>query len=295
MAQDERIGPVTPWRWLQQAFALLRAQPRVIIGATSLLLAVALAPSVLQVALTGASPWLAQLLALVVSLLVYPPAVAGYYRVLHGVAQGVQLQPSSLFAVFNDGACVRRMIIANLVFISGAVLVLMFLIWIFGGEELMAFFQQLATLQPGTTQLPAMPRGALPLVVAAMLFGAALVSAQGIAYAELALGPRPPLAAIGAAIRLVARHFGLLLLFYVPAAVMGFLAFMMVALVAVLLGTVLAMLSPALAPALVLALSLVLAMLMYALLFSFFYCAWRDLLGDALPPSTPGPAHQIEV
>jgi hypothetical protein len=297
MSDENRLHPSAPWRWLQQATALLRAQPRTIGGATSLLMAVALAPSVVQLALTGASPALAQVLALLLSLLLYPPAVAGYYRVLHAVAQGQQPPPSAVFAVFGDGPAVRRMVIANLIFISGALLVLTLTAWTFGGEALMDWFQQVSALQPGAKQIPALPGGALPLVVAVLLFGAALVSAQGLAYAELALGPRPPLPAIAVSLRLVARHFGLLLLFYVPAAVLGFLAFMLVALVAVLLGTMLAVVSSALPSVLILVMSLLLAMAMYALMFAFFYFAWRELLGESMPPPVPPPTtpHQIAV
>jgi hypothetical protein len=295
MSGPRRLPPIAPWRWLQQAAVLVRTQPRVIIGATALLMAVALAPSVLQLALDGASPALAQVLALLLSLLLYPPAVAGYYRVLHAVAQGQQPPPSAVFAVFGDGAAVRRMVIANLIFVSGALLVLTLMAWAFGGEALMTWFQQVSALQPGARQIPALPSGALPLVVAVLLFGAALLSAQGLAYAELALGPRPPLPAIAAALRLVLRHFGLLLLFYVPAAVLGFLAFMLVVLVAVLLGTMLAVVSAALPAMLILVMCLLLAMAMYALMFAFFYFAWRELLGEDMPPpvAPAAPPHQI--
>jgi hypothetical protein len=64
MSGEYRLHPTAPWRWLQQATVLLRAQPRVIGGATALLMAVALAPSVVQLALVSASPALAQALAL---------------------------------------------------------------------------------------------------------------------------------------------------------------------------------------------------------------------------------------
>ena len=269
MAPD-RFGPAAPWRWLQQAAALLRAQPRVLGGATALLLSVALVPSLVQVALSGASPQFAQVLAVLLSLLLYPPAVAGFFRVVHALVQGAPVQPSALFAAYGDAPALRRMVIANLLFVSGSLLVVTTLAWAFGGEELLQFLRELSALQPGAKQLPALPPGVLPLVVALLLFGAALVSAQGLAFAELALGGRPPLAAIGAALRVTARNFGALLLFYVPVAVLGFLAFMLVALVAVLLGTLLAMLSPSLGPLLVLLLSLVLVLVMYALLFTFF-------------------------
>jgi len=293
MAPEPQVGPLTPWRWLQQAIALVGAHPRAITGATSLLLAVALAPSVVQLALDEASPRLAQLLAVLMYLLLYPPAVAGYYRVVHQLAQGAQPAPGAVFAVFGDGAAVRRMVIANLIFACGASLVVLGLFSLFGGEAMLQFMQQLATLQPGAKQLPALPSGALPLAVALLLFGAALGTAQGLAYSELALGPRPVLAAIGAALRLLARHFGVLLLFYVPVAVFGFLGFMLVALVAALLGTLLSVLSAALAPMLVLAAGLLVAMALYALLFCFFYFAWRELLGEVAPPPPPPPTHQI--
>jgi hypothetical protein len=291
----DAFGPVTPWRWLQQAVGLLRAQPRAMIGATSLLLAVALAPSVVQLALAGASPQLAQVLAVLLSLLLYPPAVAGYYRVVHTLAQDGQAPPTAIFAVFSDGAAVRRMVIANLIFLSGSLLLLSLLFWLFGGEELMQFMQTVSTLQPGAKTVPALPAGALPLLVSVALLAAAVLSAQGLAYAELALGTRPPLAAIAASFGLVARHFGLLLLFYIPVAVFAFLAFMLVALVAVLIGTLLSALSPALASVLVLVMSLALVLALYALLFTFFYFAWRELFGGAsatTPPPT-SPTHEI--
>jgi hypothetical protein len=291
MALDN-FGPAAPWRWLQQAVALLRAQPRVLGGATALLLSVALVPSLVQVALSAAAPQFAQLLAVLLSLLLYPPAVAGFYRVVHALAQGTPVLPSALFAAFGDAPALRRMVIANLLFVSGSLLVVSALVWLLGGEALLQFLREVAALQPGAKQLPAPPPGVLPLVVALLLFGAALVSAQGLAFAELALGARAPLAAIAAALRLTARNFGALLLFYVPVAVLGFLAFMLVALVAVLLGTLLSVLSPSLAPLLVLLLSLVLMLAMYALLFSFFYFAWRELFADT-PPPPPSAVHQI--
>jgi hypothetical protein len=285
------IGPAAPWRWLQQATALLRAHPRILTGATALLMAMALAPSVVQLALAGASPRLAQALALLLSLLLYPPAVGGYYRLVHALASGSQPAPSSRFNVFADARAVRRLVVANLIFVSGALLVVSLLAWTLGGESLLQFLQALSALQPGAKQLPPLPPGALPLVLALALLGAALVSAQGLAYAELALGERAPLAAIAAALRATGRNFGMLLLFYVPVAVLGFLLFMLVALAAVLLGSLLSVLSAALAPAIVLLCSLLLALAMYALLFTFFYFAWRELFDT--PPPPPAPVHRI--
>jgi hypothetical protein len=291
VAQGKAIGPITPWRWLQQAAGLLRAQPRALIGATSLLLATTLAPTVVEGLLGAVAPGLSQLLALAVSALVVPPVVAGYYRLVHALAQGQALPPAAIFAVFSDGPAVRRMIIANLIFVSGALLIVMLLVWGFGGEPLLQFVSAVMKVQPGAKVLPALPPGVLPLVLSLLVFGLGLVTVQGLAFCELALGPRPPLAAIGAALGLTLRHFGLLLLFYVPIAVFAFLAFLLDALVAALLG----MLFPAAAAVLVLAFALLLALVMYALLFGFYYYAWRELLGEVAAPPAPGPTHEIAV
>ena len=283
------IDPATPWRWLQQAVALLRAQPRALLGATSLLLAVALAPYVVQGALAAAAPGLAQVLSMLLSLLLYPLAVGGYYRVLHALAQGTPAAPSAIFSVLGDGPAVRRLIIANLILVSGAMLVMTLLFWAFGGEALVQFWREVQALQPGAKRLPALPPGSLPLVVASMLFGAALLSVQGLSFTELALGARPPLAAIGAALRLVGKHFGLLLLFYIPMSVFAFLAFMLVLLVSAMIT----LMVPALGSVLMLVMGLVLVLVMYALLFAFFYFAWRELLGEVAPPPPPLPTHEI--
>ena len=288
MAQDA-FGPLTPWRWLQQAVSLLRAQPRALLGATSLLLAVALAPYVVQGLLAASAPRLAQLLSMLLSLLLYPVAVGGYYRVLHALAQGAAAAPSAIFAIFGDGAAVRRMIIANLILVCGAMLVMLLLFWGFGGDALVEFWREVQALQPGAKKLPALPPGSLPLVVASLLFGAALLSVQGLSFTELALGTRPPLAAIGAVLRVVGRYFGLLLLFYIPMSVFAFLAFMLVLLVTALIT----MMVPALGSVLMLLMGLLLVLAMYALLFSFFYSAWRDLFGDASATPPPPPAHEI--
>ncbi len=286
------LGVDAPWRWLQQAVALLRAQPRAITGAASLLLAVALLPGMVQLLLAPISPQVGQLLGVLLSLLLYPPAAGGFYRVVHALAQGRPAPPSALLAAFGDGPMLRRMIIANVLFVSGSLLLVSVLAYVLGGEALLQFLQQLSALKPGATALPPLPAGVLPLLAVLVLFGMALVSAQGLAYAELALGARQPLAAIGAALRAVARNFAVLLLCYLPLLVLGFLAFMLVALAAVLIGAMLSVLSAALAPMVVLAFSLLLVLVMYSLLFTFFYFGWRELFDTDTPPPVP-PPHEI--
>jgi len=287
------LDTMTPWRWLQQAFALLRSRPRAISGATSLLLAIALAPSVLEGLLRPVSPGLAQILMVAVSLLLYPPAVAGYFRLLHQLAQGAHLPSSAIFAVFNDGRTVRRMILANLIFVSGSLLVVTGLVFAFGGDALLSWFREVLALQAGAKSVPPLPPGMFALIVTMLFFGVALATVQALASALIALSDRAPLPAIGAAIATTVRHFGLLLLFYVPVSVFAFLAFMFVALTAALIGAALGVIVPALAQVVVLVASVLVALAMYALLLCFFYCAWRELFGEQCPPASPPTQHEI--
>src|SRR4029079_12985891 len=113
-----------------------------------------------------------------------------------------------------------------------------------------------------------------------------------LASALIALSDRAPLPAIGTAIATTARHFGLLLLFYLPASVFAFLGFMFVALTAALIGAALGALVPALASLVVLLAGLLAALALFALLMCFFYCAWRELFGEAPSPS-PEAQHEI--
>lgn len=292
----ESIGIGAPFRWLQQALALVRRHPRPLAGATAILMAVALLPSVLQLALMAALPgasnaaWI-QGLGFALSLLVYPPAVGGFYRVVHALETGRETAPAAVLELYGDGPAMRRMIIVNLLFVSLSLLLVSLLAWGFGGEELLQFLREVSQLKPGAASLPPVPPGLLPLAATLALAAVALVSAKGLASTECALGPRPPLAASLAALLATARNFGALLLFFMALAVLGFIAFMLVALAAVLAGMLLALISPVLATIVVLPLSLLLVLAMYALLFTFFYYGWRELFDT--PPPPPAQTHQL--
>jgi hypothetical protein len=289
---QSRVGLVAPWRWLQQGVALLRAHPRPLLGGAAMLVAVALLPSVLvAVAAPLLPPAGAQALGAIASLLLYPPAVGGYLRVIHARQAGQDLPAAAMFATFADGPASRRLVIGNLVMVSGFMLAIALLAFGLGGESLLGYFQQLSVLKPGVTP-PALPAGALPFALVLLLLGVYMLAAQGLAFAELALGTRPPLPAIGAALGTSARHYGVWLLFFVPAMFLAFLVFMLVALAAVLLAAMLAVASAALGKLVVALCTVALMVSLYALLFAFFYFAWRELSGAPAPPPQP-PPHRI--
>jgi hypothetical protein len=288
-----RVDLAAPWRWLQQGMALLRAHPRALLGGAAMLVAVALLPSVLAALFAPLlSPAGAQALGALASLLLYPPAAGGYLRLLHARQVGEELPGGALFATFADGPAARRLVIGNLLLVSGFMLVIALLAFGLGGEALLGYLREVSLLKPGAPP-PALPAGALPFALALLLVGIYMVVTQGLAYAELALGTRQPLAATGAALRAGARHYGVLLLFFLPAMFLAFLAFMLVALAAVLFAAMLAVVSAVLGKLVVALCTVGLMTALYALLFSFFYFAWRELSGQPVaPPSLP---HRIAV
>jgi len=291
-----KVSLGAPYRWLGEAFAMCRAQPRVVFGAASLLMLVALLPSMLQLLLEAllhpsvAVGWALQALFSVVSLMVFPPMVGGFYRLVHALHEGKQANAMDLFAVFQDAGAARRLIVTNLVFILISIVVLLGLATAFGGEQLLGFLRAMAMLQPGATEMPPFPDGLLTLMAVLMIVAMVIMTAQGLATAHVAVSGATPFAAVGAGFGMALRNIGAFLLFYLPLAVVALVVALVFVLVAVLVGAMLSVVNPMLAAVLVAPLSLLLVLLMYALMFTFFYHAWRDTLGSdqVIPPD-----HQI--
>lgn len=286
----------TPYRWLAEAFATCCAHPRTLFGAASLLLVVALLPTLLQLLVEAALQpsegvrAVIQVLFSIIALILFPPVIGGFYRIVHALHEGRQANVFELFAVFQDGATTRRLIATNLVFVLVSILLIVGMAFAFGGQELLDFLRTVATLKPGATELPPLPSGLLPLLSAILIVALVLMTAQGLATTQVALSDRLPLPAVGDGFKLALRNIGALLLFYLPVAVIGFIVAMVVVLVAALIGAMLTVVSPVLATLIIAPMTLVLVLVLYALMFTFFYHAWRDTLGAA--SSIPS-EHQI--
>ena len=288
----------TPYRWLGEAFALCRGHSRVLFAASSLLMMVALLPSVLQLLIEtathpSAGAWATiQVVGFVVGLVLVPPMTGGFYRLVHALHEGRAARAFDLLAVFQDPTGARRLIVTNLMFVLVAVLLGVGLAFAFGGEALLEYLRTIASLQPGATQLPPLPAGLVPLLSVLLVLAMVIMTAQQLATAQVALSGCSPLVASGDGFKVAVRNIGALLLFYLPLAVIAFVLMMVFILVAVLLGWMLSVISPLLAAALVVPLALGFVLLLYAVMFTFFYHAWRDTLG---PGTTLEPDHQIAV
>jgi hypothetical protein len=281
-----KISLGAPYRWLGEALAMCRAQPRVLSGAASLLLLVALLPSMLQVVLeTALRPSINGQLALqaffsLLSLVLFPPAVGGFYRLAHCLHAGRPANAFDLFAVYRDAGAARQLIVTNLIFVVASLVLLLGLALAVGGEPLLEFLRAMATLKPGATGLPPFPDGLLPLVAVLLIIAVVILTAQGLAMAHVAISGAPPLPAIGAGFGVALRNIGALLLFCLPLAVVALVVVLAFAVVAVLVGAMLSVINPMLAALLIVPVSMVLVLLVYALMFTFFYHAWRDTLAS---------------
>lgn len=282
--------------WFAQALALCRAHPRVLFGSASLLMMVALLPTILQLvagAALQAFPALGtalQVLFSLTALVLMPPAVAGFYRIVQALDQGRAADVGDLFVVFKDAPMARRLILINLVFLLLVVVLVVGLAMAFGGQELLDFFRTVSTLQPGSSTFPPFPDSALALSAVLVILALLVNSAKELAALQAVLGGRLPGPAIGEGLAATLRNAGALLAFYLPMMLVGFVVALLFGVLAALIGMAVSLISPGLAVLLVLPLAMALVLVLYGLIYTFFYFAWQDTLGeDAVAPGE----HQI--
>lgn len=298
------LGLSAPFRWLADALALCRAHAALCLFASTALLTVVLLSAMVEqlVATWLPSPALVQTLVLLAVyvffiLLIKPVLEGGFYRLLHAVQQGQPVDRRQLFAVFDEPLAARRLVRTNLVFTLVLLLGVLMPVAAIGGEPLGAWVQAMSKLQPGATSFPPMPPGTGALLAVAMLLSLLVQTARALAMCQASLTARAPVQAAGDGARVTLAQAAAFLLFFLPAAVLAFVALLLVALLAVLLGAVLGLASPILGVIPVLVLGMLAVLAGYAVAFAFFYRAWRETLGDddaAAPPAAGGP-HAIEL
>ena len=298
--EKPRITLSTPYRWLGEALVMCRQHPAAFMGASSVLLMVGLLPTILQRVAASILPQTLILQVLVYalfSMLLLPPISGGFYRLAHAARQGKAVTMWDLFPILSDGPAARRLVGTNLIFFFLLLLFVVAPVVALGGQALASFLAAVAALQPGSTQLPTMPAGLVPLLVGAALVTLVINTAKELAMAQASLGDRSPLAATADGFKVALRHAGTFLLFYLPVAALAFLGFLAIALVAVLIGAVLSLISPMLTYLLIVPVALLVGLAYYALVFAFFYSAWRDTLaeGELETGRVQDPAHHIEA
>jgi hypothetical protein len=294
-------GLRAPYRWLGEAASLCNRGWGQVLGGSSLLVAVAVAPSVLQLLLQSALPALAswlQILTTVLGLVLMPPALGGFFRLLQSLDRGKPEGSSQVLSLYSEAPTAQRLILCNLLFAIGTLLVLIGLVYAIGGQPLLQYLQTLAAIKPGATaaDLPPLPEGTFTLVGLMLLIALFVTTAQQLAAAQIALGRGEVLRASGEGAMATLGNAARLLLFYLPMLVLGMIGTIVFIVVAGVAATALGLLSKGLA---VLAGGIaVLALLvpLYALMLAFFYRAWIALLAPEAgtdPATPPPPSHEI--
>ncbi|CAN5275680.1 hypothetical protein BH11PSE14_BH11PSE14_07140 [soil metagenome] len=297
-------GPGAPFRWLADAFALCaRGWPQVL-GGSGFLVAVALAPSALQLLLQAVLPGLSswtQMLTTILGLVLMPPALGGFLRLLQSLDHGRPASAAQVTSLYSDAPVAQRLILCNLLFAVVTVLAMVVLVYSIGGQPLLDYVRTLSAIKPGATpaDLPVLPDGTLVLVGLLLLVALFVTTAQQLAAAQIALGGRTILRACGDGTRATVSNAFALLLFYLPIMLLGMLVTIALAIVGTILATALAAINGALASLAVVLFTLAVLVPLYALMLAFFYRAWIALFAsdaDRAPTDgrpTDGAPHEI--
>lgn len=286
-------GPGAGFRWLISAVNLGSRNARAIFGAAALLVVMALIPSAVQLALgavAGDSSFIVLAgvgLSLLYSLIVMPPLIGGFLRLIHSAETGQPTRPTDLFALLQDRAEALRMIGLMLLMLAFVVLVIVVFGLIFGVEflnGLITMMQDMENMQgQANPQMPAIPDGFGTFVGLAVLLGLFLNGLYSIAVGQVALGRRPVFGAFGDGIVGTAKNLLPLLVLLIVVIVAGFLAMLVIGLVAMIIGFIGGMIHPVVAVVLIAPIYIGLMIAIYVISFGIMYYMWRDICGDGIP------------
>lgn len=290
-------GPMAGFHWLRRAINVGRSNPRALFGAASILMAVWMLPTIVQLGLhaafkpdEGVAIVIAALMTLL-SLATLVPLMAGYLRLLDASERGRPAHASEIFQIFRSGPVWRRCVaFALLIFVLNAV-VTSLLVSQFGTgvlewyQEVVRIAQQAEQAGTKSPPLPPPPDGTASLIglssLSMLLFGCAFAVGLG----QIALTGRGARAAIVDGFAGTAKNLLPLLVM----ALFGFGAMVVVTsgafFVVLIIGVIGKLLHPLLAFAVFLPLYVAFLTVLYAVLLSVMYQLWRDIAGEDAAPA----------
>ena len=282
------ISVGTTFRWIDGAFALLRKNPRTILGACALLLLVILALAILQqvvlLALHSANPstgLAVMLVFMLVNSVVIPPMLGGLFRLLQACDRGVQVRATSIFDIYREQNTASRMISIALISVVLYAVVLYVANVVIGDGYLVELGKAILLAQPGKPPiLPAAPNGLLLWVVVFTFVLVVMATAYNLAMTQAAMTSRSPLTCIADGFSATMRNLAAFLAFYLVMSVVLVVVVLVMALVVGLIAVLLGLISKALAFLVIFPIYMGLILLMYAVVFGVNYLAWRDTLGE---------------
>lgn len=301
------VGPAKGWDWLMRAVNLGSQNAKALFGASALLMVIAMVPTVLQMLFlrdgsAASNPTLMGgwvLFAILYSVLVMPPATAGFLRVIHAVETGAPTHATAIFDGYRNGA--GRMIGLSVILMLLAILVLGGLLALFGGhfleglEEFVAAAQSAAASASGKPQLPPLPDGFGTLVGLFVIFGLFFNGVYVLSFGQAALGGRGIGESIRDGITGTFKNVLPLLVLLVVVLVAGFVAMIVAGIVIGLLAVVGGLVHPAAAMLLAAPAYIALLIVIYVIAFGVMYYMWRDICSDDASPAPASPADQLQA
>ena len=297
-------GPMAGFHWLRRAINVGRHNPRALFGAASVLMAVWIMPTVVQLGLhamfepgEGVEIVIAALLTLL-SAATLVPLMGGYLRLLDASERGRPAHANEIFHIFRAGHVWRTCMVFALLMLMVHLVVASALVSQLGNGVLEWYadvadrVQQAQQAGAKPPVIPELPEGAIGLLglgsVWMLLFGCAFAIGLG----QIALLGR------GARAALVDGFAGTFknLLPLLVMAVLGFCAMAVVTIalmmVLVVVAGIAGLVHPMLGFAVFLPLYVAFLTVLYAVLLSVMYQVWRDIAGEGAAPVDPaGPGH----
>lgn len=235
--------------------------------------------------------WIAYAICIVAGLLLFPPMLAGWFRLCAGADHGQGAAGAQILSVYGDRAAWVRLVgfafIAMLTYV--VVFGLMYLLFHGAFNDLLAMqAAQQAALATGAPPPPpsAALIGQIFLLYAVMLptmFVLQFIYMVG--FAEVSLTSASPLSAFGEAAGGVLRNLVKLLVFMFCIGIVAAIVVFLLALVFVLIAVGLSFLSKALGFVVMALFYGVFLLLIYPLMFAFHYYVWKDMLGGGEAPA----------
>lgn len=290
-------GPMAGFHWLRRAINVGRHNPRALFGAASMLMAVWIMPTVLQIGLhaffdpgEGAEIVIAALLTLL-SAATLVPLMGGYLRLLDASERGRPAHANEIFEIFRAGHAWRTCMVFALLMLLVHLAVTSALVSQLGtglmdwAENVMKVSQQAKEAGPGAKPpaVPALPPGAIPFAGLSSVWLVVIGCAFAVGLGQIALTGRNVRTALVDGFAGTAKNLLPLALM----AVCGFgamvVASVALAMVILVLGTVANLVHPVLAMAVVVPLYVAFLTVVYAVLLSLMYQMWRDIAGEDAP------------
>jgi len=301
------VGPARGWDWLMRAVNLGSHNAKALFGAAALLMVIAMVPTGLQMLLvrggsTAPNPTLVGgwvVFAILYSVLVMPPATAGFLRVIHAVETGASTRATAIFDGYRNGA--GRMIGLSVILMLLAILILGGLLALFGGhflegmEEFVAAAQSAAASASGKPQLPPLPDGFGTLLGLLVIFGLFFNGVYVLSFGQAALGGRGIGESIRDGIAGTFKNVLPLLVLLLLVLVAGLVAMVVAGIVIGLLAVVGGLVHPTVAMLLVVPAYLVLMVVVYVIAFGVMYYMWRDICGRDAASTPASPADQLQA